>query len=108
MAVDERLLFRFSALTYNAHRIHYDRDWARHEGHADLVIHGPLQALLLAESIRRDGHSFDGRTFGFRFRRPATGAQSIQVSVRDGVDGDKTSRMIVDDQANITAVGSLA
>ncbi|GIM69135.1 hypothetical protein Pve01_91150 [Planomonospora venezuelensis] len=48
--VDETLLFRFSALTYNAHRIHYDRDYARDvEGYEGLVVHGPLQALLMAE-----------------------------------------------------------
>ena len=46
---DPVLLFRFSALTYNAHRIHYDRDYARAEGYPGLVVHGPLQALLMAE-----------------------------------------------------------
>lgn len=40
-------LFRFSALTFNGHRIHYDRDHARAEGHPDLVVHGPLQATLM-------------------------------------------------------------
>jgi 3-methylfumaryl-CoA hydratase len=44
------LLFRFSALTYNAHRIHYDREYAAQvEGYSGLVVHGPLQAILLAE-----------------------------------------------------------
>jgi 3-methylfumaryl-CoA hydratase len=48
--VTPTLLFRFSALTYNAHRIHYDRDYAREtEGYPGLVVHGPLQALLMAE-----------------------------------------------------------
>jgi 3-methylfumaryl-CoA hydratase len=47
------LLFRFSALTYNAHRIHYDRDYARHvEGYPGLVVHGPLQALAMTETAR--------------------------------------------------------
>lgn len=54
--VDPTLLFRFSALTYNAHRIHYDRDYARDaEGYPGLVTHGPLQALAMAESVRRTG-----------------------------------------------------
>jgi 3-methylfumaryl-CoA hydratase len=49
-----RTLFQFSALTYNAHRIHYDRDYARDaEGYPGLVVHGPLQALYLAEAARR-------------------------------------------------------
>jgi 3-methylfumaryl-CoA hydratase len=48
--VDPTLLLRFSALTYNAHRIHYDRDYARNvEGYPGLVVHGPLQALVMAE-----------------------------------------------------------
>ena len=50
--VDPVLLFRFSALTYNAHRIHYDRDFARAEGYPGLLVHGPLQALMMAELAR--------------------------------------------------------
>jgi 3-methylfumaryl-CoA hydratase len=47
---DPVLLFRYSALSYNSHRIHYDRDYARtEEGYPGLVVHGPLTALLLAE-----------------------------------------------------------
>lgn len=50
------LLFRYSALTYNGHRIHYDRDYARDvEGYPGLVTHGPLQALLMAEAARAAG-----------------------------------------------------
>jgi len=49
---DTRLLFRFSALTYNAHRIHYDRPYALHEeGYPGLVVHGPLIAVLLADLV---------------------------------------------------------
>jgi 3-methylfumaryl-CoA hydratase len=60
--VTPTLLFRFSALTYNAHRIHYDRDYARDaEGYPGLLTHGPLQALAMA--ARRDpgsGHPQPG------------------------------------------------
>ena len=46
----ELMLFRYSALTYNGHRIHYDRDYCRMvEGYPDLVFHGPLTATLLAD-----------------------------------------------------------
>lgn len=49
LEITPTLLFRFSALTYNAHRIHYDRDFARAvEGYPALVVHGPLQAVMLA------------------------------------------------------------
>ena len=51
---DARLLFRFSALTFNAHRIHYDRPYAHdEEGYPGLVVHGPLTAMLLADLVRR-------------------------------------------------------
>lgn len=47
---DPILLFRYSALTFNAHRIHYDVDFCRqHEGYPDLVVHGPLTATLLLD-----------------------------------------------------------
>jgi hydroxyacyl-ACP dehydratase HTD2-like protein with hotdog domain len=48
------LLFRYSALTYNAHKIHYDLAWTRSmEGHPDLVVHGPMTATLLVELADR-------------------------------------------------------
>ncbi|WP_419167867.1 FAS1-like dehydratase domain-containing protein [Candidatus Palauibacter sp.] len=67
---DAAMLFRFSALTFNAHRIHYDRDYARGvELYPDLVVHGPLTALLLADlATRRSGRSL--RSLTFRARRP--------------------------------------
>jgi 3-methylfumaryl-CoA hydratase len=53
-AVDRITLFRFSALTFNPHRIHYDERYAmEEEGHEGLVVHGPLLALLLLDHIRR-------------------------------------------------------
>lgn len=56
-ATDPRLLFRFSALTYNTHRIHYDERYARDvEGYPSLVVHGPLLALLMLEQLRRSDH----------------------------------------------------
>jgi 3-methylfumaryl-CoA hydratase len=62
-------LFRFSALTFNSHRIHYDHRYATGaEGYPDLVVHGPLTALLLAESARRRVGS--GEVFEFRATAP--------------------------------------
>jgi hydroxyacyl-ACP dehydratase HTD2-like protein with hotdog domain len=52
VTVDERQLFFFSAATYNGHRIHYDKDWARTvEGYDDVIVQGPLQAALLARAV---------------------------------------------------------
>jgi 3-methylfumaryl-CoA hydratase len=63
---DTRTLFRFSALTFNAHRIHYDRDYARTvEGYPGLVVHGPLTAMLLLDLVRRQT---DRPVVAFSFR----------------------------------------
>ncbi len=52
VTVDETQMFFFSAATYNGHRIHYDRTWAIDvEGYPDILVHGPLQAALLARAI---------------------------------------------------------
>ena len=51
---DPVFLFRFSAATGNSHRIHYDADYVRNEeGYPNIVIHGPLQAILLADLAER-------------------------------------------------------
>ena len=52
VTVDETQMFFFSAATYNGHRIHYDKDWARgEEGYDDILVQGPLQSALLARAI---------------------------------------------------------
>lgn len=79
LAVDEAMLFRFSALTYNAHRIHYDHGWVREEGYADLVVHGPLQALTMAELMRREGVDLVGRQYAYRLVAPMIGPQVLTV-----------------------------
>ena len=85
---DAAMLFRFSALTFNAHRIHYDRDYARGvELYPDLVVHGPLTALLLADlATRRSGRSL--RTLTFRARRPMFVDRPITI------EGDPTDREV--------------
>jgi 3-methylfumaryl-CoA hydratase len=68
---DPTLLFRFSALTYNAHRIHYDRDFARDvEGYPGLVVHGPLQAMLLLDLYQRHNPGASITRFTCRAQRP--------------------------------------
>jgi 3-methylfumaryl-CoA hydratase len=80
------LLFRFSALTYNAHRIHYDRDYARDvEGYPGLVTHGPLQALAIAEAARaRGAATAPGVTFDYRIVAPLFDYQGLIVRVPPG------------------------
>jgi len=67
---DPTLLFRFSALTFNAHRIHYDRTYATTvEGYPGLVVHGPLTAVLLMELVRFHAHR-SVTAFAFRGQAP--------------------------------------
>jgi 3-methylfumaryl-CoA hydratase len=83
--VDPVLLFRFSALTYNAHRIHYDRDYARAEGYPGLVVHGPLQALLMAELARSRGDCLGD--YSYRLLAPLFDGQGLIVSAAADADG---------------------
>jgi 3-methylfumaryl-CoA hydratase len=72
LATDPVLLFRFSALTYNGHRIHYDHPYATQvEGYPGLVVHGPLLALLALELPRRHAPDRPVRSFAYRLVRPA-------------------------------------
>ena len=65
------LLFRYSALTYNAHRIHYDRDYAtRHEGYPGLVVQAPLLATMLLDSSFTAVDDLEIAEFSFRAMRP--------------------------------------
>jgi 3-methylfumaryl-CoA hydratase len=80
---DPTLLFRFSALTYNAHRIHYDRGWAiDEEGYPGLVVHGPLQAIGLAELCRRFAPEAVLASYAFRARRPAFDGPPLRLRGR--------------------------
>ena len=83
-ATGEALLFRYSALIFNAHRIHYDHPYCLREGYRGLIVHGPLVATLLADLVRR--HS-DARMASFRFRALAPlycGSPCIACGAPDG------------------------
>lgn len=68
---DDVLLFRYSALTFNAHRIHYDRHYVTdEEGYPGLLVHGPLIATLLTDLLRSHRPSAFVKTFEFRAIRP--------------------------------------
>lgn len=81
------LLFRYSALTFNGHRIHYDHDYSRDvEGYPGLVVHGPLQATLLFNyaAARRGGVQPDR----FQFRSSSTLFDGVEFALHadDGAD----------------------
>ncbi len=68
---DPVLLFRYSALTFNSHRIHYDHRYVTNvEGYPGLVVHGPLIATLLLDLLRREKPDAQVLAFSFRAQRP--------------------------------------
>jgi 3-methylfumaryl-CoA hydratase len=68
---DPTQLFRFSALTFNAHRIHYDRDYCRDvEGYPGLVVQGPFTAMLLMDHLLTSLPDVRVRSFKFRAQNP--------------------------------------
>lgn len=74
-------LFRYSALTFNGHRIHYDRDYARDvEGYPGLVVHGPYAATLLLELYRTAHSGRRIRNFTFRSRSPLYDTEPFKLS----------------------------
>jgi 3-methylfumaryl-CoA hydratase len=85
---DPVLLFRYSALTFNSHRIHYDRPYATSvEGYPGLVVHGPLLATLLADLVRREQPGARLARFDFRALRPVFEGAPIQLCGAPAPDG---------------------
>lgn len=72
------LLFRFSALTFNGHRIHYDAPYAAQEGYPGLVVHGPLQAALMLNQMTTALGTVP-RRFDYRCLAPLFGGPDFQV-----------------------------
>jgi len=82
------LLFRFSALTMNSHRIHYDRDYCiEREGYPGLVVHGPLIALLMLDLFAEANPDAEVRTFDFRALAPLFDDAPFTVAGRPQGDG---------------------
>lgn len=80
VTVNPVLLFRFSALTFNSHRIHYDRAYAMEvEKYPGLVVHGPLQAILMFEAALRHAPGRPPARFEFRGMRPLFDFDSVRV-----------------------------
>ena len=75
-------LFLFSSLTRNAHRIHYDRDYAQAvEGYPDLVVQGPLLAMHLLAHFVRQCPEMRVRSFSFRIRRPVFCREDVTIGL---------------------------
>ena len=89
---DDVLLFRYSALTFNGHRIHYDRKYVTEvEGYPGLIVHGPLIATLLLDLLRRKLPSAKVQRFGFRAVTPLLDIAAFEICGKQ--EGDKTVRL---------------
>jgi 3-methylfumaryl-CoA hydratase len=85
---DDVLLFRYSALTFNGHRIHYDRRYVTEvEGYPGLIVHGPLLATLLLDLLRRNAPDADVAGFSFRAVRPTFDLHPFRVNGEPQNDG---------------------
>lgn len=84
----ETMLFRYSALTFNSHRIHYDRAYASNvEGYPNLVVHGPLVATLLVDLLRRNLPYVSIESFSFKAVSPTFLGSTFTVCGNPSVDG---------------------
>ena len=88
IAIDAVMLFRFSALVFNAHRIHYDRAHAtRVEGYRGLVVHGPLHLILLLELLRRHAPERAIASLAMRVRAPLFDDAPVALAGRPSAGG---------------------
>jgi 3-methylfumaryl-CoA hydratase len=105
---DDVLLFRYSALTFNGHRIHYDRRYATEvEGYPGLVVHGPLIATLLVDLVRRNLPAAVVTRFEFRAVSPIFDTGTFSVCGKPEHDG-KTIRLWAKNQAGALAMTASA
>jgi len=85
---DDVLLFRYSALTFNGHRIHYDRRYVTEvEGYPGLMVHGPLIATLLLDLLHRQAPGAEVASFRFRAVRPTFDLHPFDVAGAPRADG---------------------
>ena len=95
VSVDETQMFFFSAATYNGHRIHYDKEWARdREGYDNVLVQGPLQAALLSRALT-DWIGGDGRLVAFSVQNRAIALPGQELTFGGVVTG-KRDRALVD------------
>jgi 3-methylfumaryl-CoA hydratase len=98
-------LFRYSALTFNTHRIHYDRDWVRQaEGQPDLLVHGPLLEMLLLDFVVRNAGVRAVAGFSVRIHAPTFVDTPVRLA---GIShADRADLWVLDAEGGILVSGS--
>ncbi|HEX6703810.1 MAG TPA: MaoC family dehydratase N-terminal domain-containing protein [Albitalea sp.] len=105
---DDVLLFRYSALTFNGHRIHYDRKYVTEvEGYPGLIVHGPLIATLLMDLVRRNAPDAEVATFRFKAVRPTFDLNPFRVNGQLQDDG-KTIKLWAQDHEGWLTMDAVA
>jgi 3-methylfumaryl-CoA hydratase len=108
---DSVMLFRYSALIFNGHRIHYDYPYVTEvEGYPGLIVHGPLIATLLLDLVRRERPAARVTVFSFRARRPLFSPDTFTVRGWPAADGRSVRLAAVNHEgaAAMTAEANLA
>ncbi|WP_043288020.1 FAS1-like dehydratase domain-containing protein [Paraburkholderia oxyphila] len=100
---DPVLLFRYSALTFNGHRIHYDFPYVtQEEGYPGLIVHGPLIATLLLDLVHRERPDASVASFAFRVVRPTFGGNAFTLCGRPADDGRSVELWAKDHEGYLT------
>lgn len=103
----EPLLFRYSALTFNSHRIHYDLPYAQNEErYRGLVVHGPLTATLLLVLAQREFGDNCLTTFAFRGTSPAICGEPLHLVMRASENGIELAAFADDGRQNVAATAT--
>jgi 3-methylfumaryl-CoA hydratase len=104
---DPVLLFRYSALTFNGHRIHYDRSYVTEvEGYPGLIVHGPLIATLLLDLLRRERPQAHITRFAFKAARPVF--DLLAFSVHGQVEDEHTVQLWARDHEGLLSMTATA
>ncbi|MBV8927264.1 MAG: MaoC family dehydratase N-terminal domain-containing protein [Bradyrhizobium sp.] len=102
---DPVLLFRYSALTFNGHRIHYDRDYVtKVEGYPGLIFHGPMQAALIVEFAARLRHGRPPKKLAYRGVQPLFEGSEFSVNAND--EGSSMQLWVADAEGQPTMKGT--
>ena len=103
IAPNEVLMFRYSALTFNGHRIHYDKQYAiQTEGYPNLVVHGPLIATLLMDLVRRHRPDAEVLRFSFKAMRPSFMGNTLHLCGNPSSDGNTVDLWARDNEGWMT------
>ncbi|MBI3938882.1 MAG: MaoC family dehydratase N-terminal domain-containing protein [Betaproteobacteria bacterium] len=103
---DSVLLFRFSALTFNGHRIHYDLEYARNEEHYPaLVVHGPLQTILMLD-LARGNAPRPVKRLEYRALHPVFHTERFTVNGAPGADGTTAELWTANAEGNYAMSGT--